>query len=134
MDRRFVTLLVVTFLIWTAFLAGKQIFAPPKPVAKNQPKAVQPGEISARFREGLEKGKRVKEIQEITGWKIACEKALANVRPGELMLLQADVVDETVDYLKSLVAADMAIRQIDLQEALAQPKPSDTPHSRVPLK
>jgi hypothetical protein len=51
------------------------------------------------------------------------------------MLLQADVVDETVDYLKSLVAAEMPIRQIDLQEALAQPKPSDTPHSsRVPLK
>ena len=78
----------------------------------------------------------MKEIQEITGWKIACERALAAVRPGELMLLQADVVDETVDYLKSLVAADMPIRQIDLQEALAQhPKPSDTPHSsRVPLK
>jgi cyanophycin synthetase len=82
----------------------------------------QPGEISARFREGLERGKRVREIREITGWKTACEQALANIRPGELMLLQADVVDETVDYLKSLVAADMPIRQIDLHEALAQVK------------
>jgi cyanophycin synthetase len=95
----------------------------------------QPGEISARFREGLERGKRVKEIQEITGWKIACERALAIVQPGELMLLQADVVDETVDYLKSLVAADMPIRQIDLQEAIKLPKPAEQPHpTRVPRK
>lgn len=47
MDRRFVTFLIVTFLIWTAFLAGKQLFAPAKPVAKNQPKAVQPGDDPA---------------------------------------------------------------------------------------
>jgi cyanophycin synthetase len=95
----------------------------------------QPGEISARFREGLERGKRSKEIQEITGWKFACEKALADVRPGELMLLQADVVDETVEYLKTLVAADAPLRQIDLQEAITLPKPADQPHpSRVPLK
>lgn len=47
MDRRFVTFLVVTFLIWTTFLVGKQIFAPPKPVAKNQPKQVQPGDDPA---------------------------------------------------------------------------------------
>ncbi|WP_254507351.1 YidC/Oxa1 family insertase periplasmic-domain containing protein [Anatilimnocola floriformis] len=47
MDRRFVTFLVVTFLIWTAFLAGKQMFAPPKPIAKNQPKAVQPADDPA---------------------------------------------------------------------------------------
>jgi cyanophycin synthetase len=100
----------------------------------------KPGEISARFREGLEQGKRVKEIHEITGWKIACEQALAQVRPGELMLLQADVVDETVDYLKTLVAADAPIKQIDLQAALEpikpEPtKPNDQPHStKVPSK
>lgn len=50
-DRRFVTFLIVTFLIWTAFLAGKQLFAPAKPnakaVAKNQQKAVQPGDDPA---------------------------------------------------------------------------------------
>lgn len=50
MDRRFVTFLIVTFLIWTAFLAGRQIFLPAKPdakIAKNQPKAVQPGDDPA---------------------------------------------------------------------------------------
>lgn len=47
MDRRFVTFLIVTFLIWAAFLAGKQIFVPPKPIAKNQLKAVQPGDDPA---------------------------------------------------------------------------------------
>lgn len=84
----------------------------------------QPGEIIAKFREGLSKGSRTKEVREITGWKLACEQALAAVGPGHLLLVQADVVDETIDYLKTLVAADVPIRQIDLREALAATPPA----------
>ena len=46
------------------------------------------------------------------------------------MLLQADVVDETIYYLKSLAAADIPIRQIDLREALANAKPEDQAYSK----
>jgi hypothetical protein len=45
------------------------------------------------------------------------------VQPGELLLVQADVVDETIEYLKSLVTAEVAIRQIDLCDALAPAAP-----------
>jgi cyanophycin synthetase len=106
----------------------------------------EPGEIIALFRQGLEKGKRVREIHEITGWKKSCEQALSMVQPGELLLVQADVVDETIDYLKSLVTTEVSIRQIDLSDALApakpiapppQPQPADVPtpaKEGVPLK
>jgi len=83
----------------------------------------QPGEIMALLRQGLEQGKRVRDIKQISGWKKACEEALSCVRPGELLLVQADVVDETVEYLKSLVTAEVSIRQIKLSDAMAPARP-----------
>lgn len=87
----------------------------------------QPGEIMQLFCQGLTKGRRTQEVQQIVGWKIACETALNVMRPGDLLLVQADVVDETIDYLRSLVAADVAIRSIELPEAIRHGK-------RVPVK
>jgi cyanophycin synthetase len=78
----------------------------------------QPGEIMRLFADGIGTGQRAKTVQQITGWKVACAAALESLRPGELVLIQADVVDETIDYLSSLVAAEFAIRPIDLSEAL----------------
>jgi len=78
----------------------------------------QPGEIISLFRQGLERGKRVKEIQEITGWQKACETVINKMKPGDLWLIQADVVDETVTYLRSLVTTDTTIREITLADAM----------------
>jgi len=78
----------------------------------------KPGEIMDLFCQGLEMGKRAKETQKIVGWQKACADALAQARPGDLLLVQADVVDETVDYLKSLVTSDVPVQQITLAEAL----------------
>lgn len=68
------------------------------------------GEIIALLRKGLAQGKRVKEIEEVGGAIAAVELALKTAKPGDLVLIQADTIDETVDYLraylKSLTSTD----------------------------
>lgn len=74
-----------------------------------------PGEIIRLFRQGIESVestiRRTQHIEEIAGAVKAVERALSTQRPGELMLIQADTVDETVDYLRGYLdqlAADTA--------------------------
>jgi cyanophycin synthetase len=63
------------------------------------------GEIMALFRKGMESAARAKEIIEIIGSTQAAETALKSSLPGELILLQADTVDETVEWLRGYLAA-----------------------------
>ena len=78
----------------------------------------EPGEIMRLFASGLAAGARVQDTQQIVGWQKACELALKHVQRGDLLLVQADVVDETMDYLRTLANADVPIEQITLVEAL----------------
>jgi len=78
----------------------------------------KPGEIIALFRSGASAGKRIKEIREVRGAVPAMEAALAAVRPGELLLIQADTVDESVDFMRSYVAANSETREITFEEAI----------------
>jgi len=59
------------------------------------------GEIMALFRKGLGSASRTKEIIEIVGATKAAEAALSAAKPGELVLIQADAIDETVQWLRS---------------------------------
>jgi cyanophycin synthetase len=77
------------------------------------------GDIMRLFREGMNRGHRAKEIEEIQGAVKSVETALAAVLPGELLVVQADVVDETVEYVFRELAAGMPGRQIGFAEALA---------------
>ena len=61
------------------------------------------GEIIRLFREGMASGGRVKQIEEIRGAVAAVEMALRSARPGELMLVQADTIDETVQCVRHYV-------------------------------
>ncbi len=79
------------------------------------------GEIFGLFRRGLAKGRRVSTTQDIRGSVKAVESALRAVRPGDLLLLQADVIDETVDYIKRYLACHAAGREIELLQALSGP-------------
>ena len=63
-----------------------------------------PGEIMALFARGLAAGRRVQEVQSIHGWQAAVEAVLWVAEPGDLVLVQADVIDETVDYLRTRLA------------------------------
>jgi cyanophycin synthetase len=78
------------------------------------------GEISALFRQGLGRGQRVKDIQEVRGGLPAVEVALAKASPGDLVVIQPDRIDDTVAYLRR---QDGAGREINLMEALRLPRP-----------
>ncbi|HZZ26731.1 MAG TPA: cyanophycin synthetase [Pirellulales bacterium] len=78
-----------------------------------------PGEIMTRFREGLSRAQRVEHIEEVFGAIKAIEAALSVLQPGDLLLLQADTVDETVDYVRRYLATNQTAREVTLPEALA---------------
>ncbi len=73
-----------------------------------------PGEIMSLFDQGLAAGDRVQEVQTIHGWQHAVEAALWLAQPGDLLLIQADVIDETVDYVRARLAEDQARREFPL--------------------
>ena len=77
------------------------------------------GEIMRLMRQGLTEGKRVSEVEEIRGAIASVERALATVQPGELLLLQADEIDVTVDYLKGYLEANPHVQQVKLPDAPA---------------
>ena len=62
------------------------------------------GEIMALFRQGLARGNRVKQVEEVYGADNAVATALNSVGSGELLLAQADTVDETVDFIRKYLA------------------------------
>ena len=63
------------------------------------------GEIIRLFRNGVEKGKRVRQIDEVRGADAAVEFALRGAKPGDLVLVQADTVDETVGFIRRYLEA-----------------------------
>jgi cyanophycin synthetase len=75
------------------------------------------GEIIALFRQGLAGRRRVKKIEEVQGAFHAVEFALASTRPGELMLVQVDRVEQTVELMRRYMASALA-REVDLREVL----------------
>ncbi|HET6880860.1 MAG TPA: cyanophycin synthetase, partial [Pirellulales bacterium] len=98
------------------------------------------GEIISLFRRGMAGGTRAREVLEIQGAVPAVEKALQMAQPGELLVVQADEVDETVDFVKQYVRGRVPGREIDLNEALAaagppllpDPEPVILPHHVEP--
>lgn len=82
----------------------------------------QPGDITRLIRQGLARGPRVREGQGDLSADQAVAEALKAVRRGDLLLIQADTIDGTVDLVKSYLAQGVPGREIDLSEALeAQP-------------
>ncbi len=67
------------------------------------------GEIIGLLRAGLSGARRTKEMQAFNTWEGAADAALRSVRPGELLLLQADSVDVAVNHLKSVLTAGIAV-------------------------
>ena len=87
----------------------------------------KPGEISSIFKRGMDSGKRVKEVYDFVGWEKAVEHALNLIKAGELMLLQADTIDETVQYLQRAIEHNQLGREIDLNSALDANPTSQSP-------
>jgi cyanophycin synthetase len=98
----------------------------------------QPGEIMNLFKQGMNGGKRVKEIHEVQGWKNAVDRALKLIRKGEFMLMQADTIDEAVQYLHQAIEHESLGREIELDtaihknsEASAKLAPATEPNTRI---
>jgi cyanophycin synthetase len=72
----------------------------------------QKGEIIGLFRKGMRGTSRVTEVMEIFGATDAMDAGLKFLRANELVVIQADVVDETIAYLKKY-----------LQERASSPTP-----------
>jgi cyanophycin synthetase len=81
----------------------------------------QEGEIMSLFRQGAEKGGRVRETLEVRGALKAVETALAMLRPNDLVLIQADKIGESVDFVRRYLASRACGQEIDLNEALDVP-------------
>lgn len=93
----------------------------------------KPGEISAIFKRGMDSGKRVKEVYDFIGWEKAFEHALTLIKAGDLMLLQADTIDDTVQYLQRAMEHNQLGREIDLTSALeTNPTTGSSTHESAP--
>jgi cyanophycin synthetase len=78
----------------------------------------KPGEIIGLFRKGLADRPRACKVQEVEGAVRAVALALSTALPGELLLVQVDVVEETLDLVRGYLAAATA-RETTMEEALA---------------
>ncbi|MFO0867644.1 MAG: Mur ligase family protein [Pirellulales bacterium] len=78
----------------------------------------QPGEITALFQQGLQRGQRVREVLPVQGWERAVQTVLARMQSGDLVLLQADTIDGAVDVMRKYLAVAAAAREVSLKEAL----------------
>jgi cyanophycin synthetase len=63
------------------------------------------GEIIGLFRKGMNGTARVKEIMEVYGSLKAIDQGLRYLRPNTLVVIQADVVDETIAHLQNYLNA-----------------------------
>jgi cyanophycin synthetase len=77
------------------------------------------GEIVGLLRKGLESASRTKEIIEVVGANQASEVTLNAAQPGELVLLQADTIDETVQWLRGYLEA-LAAKSGDANELILE--------------
>jgi cyanophycin synthetase len=91
-----------------------------------------PGQIIALFRQGLAGRRRVRQIDEVTGALNAIQTTLASARPGDLLLVQVDLVDETIELVRQLLASGVA-REIDLSEAVRLAQARAMPFSEKPV-
>ncbi len=59
------------------------------------------GQVVALLRQGLVKGTRAAEILETRGEMKAIELALRNLKPGDLLVIQADKIDHTLAFVQN---------------------------------
>lgn len=88
------------------------------------------GEIIGLFRKGMENARRAKQIDEVHGAINAVEAAIASAKPDHLVVIQADAIDETVNYLRKVLDERAAASKLPLvgsgEEVLTQASPKST--------
>ncbi len=92
------------------------------------------GEIIRLFRSGVEKGARAKQVDAIRGADAAVEFALRRAQSGDLILIQADTVDETVSFIRRYVESITPEPALDdsIEVPAAPPVADGKPSAVVP--
>ena len=85
------------------------------------------GDIIRLIRQGVESGSRTKQIEEIRGADAAVELALRSAQPGDLMLVQADTVDETMQFIRRYLESTALEPAIDEEVVADAQKSADRP-------
>lgn len=77
------------------------------------------GEITKFFKQGILEAAPQKKVHAVVGAVESMDLALAMLQPGDLLLMQADEVAETVAYIKKKLAEDpLAVREVDPADAV----------------
>lgn len=71
-----------------------------------------PGDILRLFQEGLGKGDRVGETRCFSSWEASVQFALDSAIDGELILVQADLVEETLEFFRRLAIDGQSTTQV----------------------
>ncbi len=87
----------------------------------------EPGDITRLIRQGMS-GSRVKEIHEIRSTRGA-EACLSLVQPGDLVLLQADTIDDTINFINEKFVVPQHAREIKLRDAVPEAEQSTAAHT-----
>ncbi len=74
------------------------------------------GEIIALIRRGIAEGSRVRKIQEFQGALRSVEAALGGLSAGDLLVIQADTIDETIDFVRQYLANAAVGRELNTLE------------------
>jgi cyanophycin synthetase len=82
----------------------------------------KPGEINAQFKVGLATSQRVREVEEVYGAMLAVEAALRTVLPGDLVLVQVELVDQTIRRVRQHLAETKGRRVAEHSGAPARPR------------
>jgi cyanophycin synthetase len=80
------------------------------------------GEIIGLIERGIASAgaeRRTRVVERIEGARAATERALRAIQRGDLLVIQADVVDETMSFLRAVLESRLEHREVDLDAAIA---------------
>jgi cyanophycin synthetase len=89
------------------------------------------GQITSLIRQGLAGAARTTEILEVPGFFKAIDTALDLVQPGEVLLIQADTIDETIDYVRRYMAEHERTEE-PADETVSTTTPPSAPEAAEP--
>jgi cyanophycin synthetase len=85
-------------------------------------RGIEEGGIMRALQAGLSKGHKVRDVIELRCWEEAARTALQSVGEGDVLVLQPDVMDETVEFINQYLQNGSG-REVDIAEVLAEPHP-----------
>lgn len=77
------------------------------------------GEVIRLMRQGLAQGKRTSQIVETRGEQVAIAATLDELRPGDVIVIQADTVDKSIAFVQSYLREKYPLRESNMSASKA---------------